>query len=103
MAKISAIRQLLMNLPLFMVSMKCVCQPSSGSTLPNDAAIPPSAMTVCALPSRLLVSTPTERPCSVAAMAARRPAPPAPMMRTSCSLTSCPALPLALCPSLCTT
>ena len=68
-----------MNLPLFMVSMKCVRQPSSASTLPRAVAMPPSAMTVCALPSRLLVTMPTERPRSAAEIAARKPAPPAPI------------------------
>jgi len=45
-------------------------------------------MTVCALPSRDFVTIPTERPRWVAETAALRPAPPAPMIRTSCSLTS---------------
>ena len=50
------------------------------------AAIPPSAMTVCALPSSDLVTTPTETPAADASIAARKPAPPAPMIRTSCSI-----------------
>src|SRR5947209_2848562 len=52
------------------------------------AAMPPSAITVCALPSRDLHTTPTEAPAAEAAIAARRPAPPAPMIRTSCSCVS---------------
>ena len=45
--------------------------------------MPPSAMTVWALPSSDLQTTPTERPAAMPATAARRPAPPAPMMRMS--------------------
>ena len=44
-------RQLLSILPPRMVSRKWTCQLSSGHTLPMAAAMPPSAMTVCALPS----------------------------------------------------
>ncbi len=47
------------------------------------AAMPPSAMTVCALPSRDLHTTAVRAPASWAAIAARRPAPPAPTMTTS--------------------
>ena len=43
-------RQLLSILPPRMVSRKCTCQLSSGHTLPMAAAMPPSAMTVWALP-----------------------------------------------------
>src|SRR5829696_2385314 len=96
LAKISAIRQLLRNLPLFMVSMKCSCQLSSGSTFPTDAAMPPSAMTVWALPKSDLLTTPTESPRSLASIAALSPAPPAPIISTSCSLTSCRAEPFTL-------
>ena len=66
MAWISAIRQLLMNFPLLIVSIKCWRQESSESTFPKAAAMPPSAMTVCALPSRDFVTIPTERPRWVA-------------------------------------
>src|SRR5262245_7466650 len=47
------------------------------------AAMPPSAITVWALPSKLLQITAVLAPASWAATAARRPAPPAPMMMTS--------------------
>src|SRR4249919_1789182 len=47
------------------------------------AAMPPSAITVCALPSKDLQIKPTETPLPAASIAARRPAPPAPMTRTS--------------------
>ena len=43
-------RQLLSILPPRMVSRKWTCQLSSVQTLPIAAAMPPSAMTVCALP-----------------------------------------------------
>ncbi len=76
-------RQLLSILPPRMVSRKWTCQLSSGQTLPIAAAMPPSAMTVCALPSSDLQITATRRPRSLASMTARRPAPPAPMTMTS--------------------
>src|SRR4051794_13219742 len=66
-----------------MVSRKCTCQLSSGYTLPIEAAMPPSAITVCALPSRDLQTTATRAPASWAAIAARSPAPPAPITTTS--------------------
>ena len=45
-----------------------------------------SAITVCALPRRLLQTSPTEQPSTAAApMAARNPAPPAPITKTSYS------------------
>jgi hypothetical protein len=53
------------------------------STLPSAAATPPSAITVCAFPSSDLHTSPTFTPADDAAIAARNPAPPAPMMRTS--------------------
>ena len=71
-----------------MVSAKWTSQLSSASTLPIPAAMPPSAMTVCALPSSDLVTTATRQPASAAAMAARIPAPPAPTTRTSQSIVS---------------
>ena len=76
-------RQLLSILPPRMVSRKWTCQLSSGHTLPMAAAMPPSAMTVCALPSSDLQTIAVRSPRSVASMAARSPAPPAPMMMTS--------------------
>ena len=50
--------------------------------------MPPSAMTVCALPSNDLQTRPTETPSAAAAIAARSPAPPAPITKTSCSWVS---------------
>src|SRR6478672_6431094 len=79
----SAIRHELRNLPPRIVSRKCTCQLSLLLTLPMLAAMPPSAMTVCALPNSDLQITATRIPASRAAIAARRPAPPAPMTRTS--------------------
>src|SRR5436190_14701056 len=78
-----------------MVSRKCTCQLSSGHRLPSAAAAPPSAMTVGALPSRDLPTTATRAPASWAAIAARRPEPPAPITTTSyrCASTSA-ALPV---------
>ena len=54
----------------------------------SAAATPPSAMTVCALPSSDLQTRPTDIPAAAASIAARSPAPPAPMTRTSCSWVS---------------
>src|SRR3954447_9151098 len=50
--------------------------------------MPPSAMTVCALPSSDLHTTAVRAPASWAAIAARRPAPPAPMTTTSYACSS---------------
>src|SRR6476659_8509754 len=47
------------------------------------AATPPAAITVWALPSSDLQTSPTSAPATLAAIAARNPAPPAPMTRTS--------------------
>src|SRR5688572_27656603 len=47
--------------------------------------MPPSAMTVCALPRSDLQMTPVERPPVAQEIAARSPAPPAPTTSTSCS------------------
>src|ERR1700749_4073147 len=66
-----------------MVSRKWTFQLSSSHTLPMAAPAPPSAMTVWALPSRLLQMTAVLAPASWAAMAARRPEPPAPLTRTA--------------------
>ena len=55
-------RQLLSILPPRIVSRKWTCQLSSFQTLPMAAAMPPSAMTVCALPSRDLQMTAVRRP-----------------------------------------
>src|SRR5215207_3336662 len=81
----SAICQLLRYLPPNIVSWKCMRQSSSGATFPSEAAIPPSAITVCALPSSDLHTSAVRAPASEAAIAARRPAPPAPITRTSYS------------------
>ena len=70
-------------MPPRIVSRKCTCQLSLLLTLPMLAAMPPSAMTVCALPKSDLQITAVRIPASRAAIAARRPAPPAPMTRTS--------------------
>src|SRR5262245_16683046 len=78
-----AIRGLLRSLPPTIVSRKCVCQVSRSSTCWSEAATPPSAMTVWALPSNDLQTRPTFAPASAASMAARSPAPPAPTTRTS--------------------
>src|SRR5664280_1934637 len=83
-----AMRQLLRSLPPRMVSRKCTFQLSSEWTLPMAAAMPPSAITVWALPSRDLQTTAVRRPMAWASTAARRPAPPAPMMTTSNSWVS---------------
>ena len=76
-------RQLLSILPPRIVSRKWTCQLSSGHTWPMAAAMPPSAMTVCALPRSDLQTSADARPRSLASIAARRPAPPAPMTMTS--------------------
>jgi hypothetical protein len=49
------------------------------------AAMPPSAMTVWALPRSDLQMSAVFTPAALASMAARSPAPPAPMTRTSYS------------------
>src|SRR5215212_5268219 len=72
-----------------MVSRKWTFQLSLEFTLPMAAAAPPSAMTVWALPNSDLQMTAVRMPSSRAAMAARRPAPPAPITRTSNSCSSC--------------
>jgi hypothetical protein len=59
------------------------------------AAMPPSAITVWALPSRDLHTTAVLAPASCAAMAARRPAPPAPITTTSYRCCSMPWMPRA--------
>ena len=79
----SAIRQLFRYLPPNIVSWKWIRQLSSGATLPSDAATPPSAITVCALPSSDLQTSAVRAPRSEAAIAARSPAPPAPITSTS--------------------
>ena len=72
----SAIRQLLTYCPPRIVSAKWTCQLSRSSTLASAAAMPPSAITVCALPSSDLQTIPTETPAAEASIAARSPAPP---------------------------
>src|SRR4051794_30940794 len=83
-----AIRQWLSIFPPRMVSRKCTRQLSSGHRLAIAAAIPPSAITVCALPSSDLQTTAVRAPLSCASIAARRPAPPAPTTTTSYSCFS---------------
>src|SRR3989304_6243074 len=56
--------------------------------LPSAAAMPPSAITVWALPSKDLQTRAVRAPAADDSMAARRPAPPAPMTRTSNSCVS---------------
>src|SRR4029079_17213052 len=68
-----------------MVSRKWTCQLSRGLTFPLAAAAPPSAITVCALPNSDLQTIAVRMPCSRAAIAARSPAPPAPITTTSYS------------------
>ena len=85
MACTSAIRQLLRSLPPRMVSRKWTCQLSSFQTFPIAAAMPPSAMTVWALPRSDLQTRATRTPWRFASMAARSPAPPAPITITSYS------------------
>ena len=58
----SAMRQLLRYCPPRIVSAKCTRQLSRSSTLPSAAAMPPSAMTVCALPSSDFLITATLAP-----------------------------------------
>src|SRR5947207_1559663 len=59
-----------------------------SSTFASAAAIPPSAITVCALPNKDLHTSPTRTPATEASIAARSPAPPAPITKTSCSKVS---------------
>ncbi|MNC93859.1 hypothetical protein D3C83_105810 [compost metagenome] len=66
-----------------MVSRKCTIQLSFGLTFPMAAAAPPSAITVWALPKSDLEMIAVRLPASRASMAARRPAPPAPITTTS--------------------
>ena len=66
-----------------MVSRKCTCQLSREFALPIAAAAPPSAITVCALPNSDFEMMATRLPASRASIAARRPAPPAPITTTS--------------------
>ena len=68
-----------------MVSRKCTFQLSSELTLPIAAAAPPSAITVWALPNSDLQTIAVRLPCWRASIAARSPAPPAPMTTTSYS------------------
>ena len=66
-----------------MVSPKCTIQLSLELALPIAAAQPPSAMTVWALPNSDLEMIAVFLPDTRASIAARSPAPPAPMMTTS--------------------
>ncbi len=83
----AAIRQSFKYCPPPHCICKCTFQLSRSSTFDNAAAIPPSAITVCALPSNDLHTKPTETPLAAASVAARRPAPPAPI--TSTAVTVC--------------
>ena len=76
-------RQLFTYWPPRIVSAKCTFQLSRSSLWPIAAAMPPSAITVWALPRSDLQMSPTDTPAPQASMAARRPAPPAPMTSTS--------------------
>ena len=76
-------RQLFTYWPPRMVSAKWTFQLSRSSLLAIAAAMPPSAITVWALPSSDLQISPTETPAPHASMAARSPAPPAPITSTS--------------------
>ncbi len=66
-----------------MVSRKCTIQLSREFTFPIAAAAPPSAITVCALPNSDLEMIAVFLPASRASIAARSPAPPAPITTTS--------------------
>src|SRR5882672_9723102 len=66
-----------------MVSRKWTIQLSLLFTLPIAAAAPPSAITVCALPNSDLEMIAVFLPASRASIAARSPAPPAPITTTS--------------------
>ena len=84
----SAMRQLFSIFPPCIVSWKWTFQSSWESKFASAAATPPSAMTVWALPRSDLQTSPTEAPCADASIAARRPAPPAPITMTSCVCVS---------------
>src|SRR5712691_287918 len=88
----SAMRQLFRYCPPRIVSAKWTRQLSRSSTLPMAAAMPPSAITVWALPSNDFVTTPTFTPAAEASIAARSPAPPAPTTSTSNSWASYSAM-----------
>src|SRR5947208_8676004 len=89
-----AMRQLFSILPPRIVSRKWTCQLSSGQTLPRAAAIPPSAITVWALPRRDFVTRAVRAPWPWASTAARKPAPPAPITTTSYSCVSWRSMPV---------
>jgi hypothetical protein len=82
-AWICAMRQLFRSLPPRMVSRKWTFQLSSFQTFPIAAAMPPSAMTVCAFPRSDLQMSAVFTRLPLASIAARSPAPPAPMTITS--------------------
>src|SRR5438045_4036160 len=83
-----AMRQLFRSFPPRMVSRKCTFQLSSGHTLPSAAAMPPSAITVWAFPRSDLHTIAVFAPSAWASIAARKPAPPAPITTTSYSWRS---------------
>src|SRR5438105_863998 len=66
-----------------MVSAKCCCHVSCGSTVASAAFIPPAASEVWASRRPRFPTTRTAAPASRAAMAARIPAPPVPITTTS--------------------
>src|SRR5437762_1938642 len=76
-----------------MVSRKWTIQLSLLFTLPMAAAAPPSAMTVCALPNSDFEMMAVFLPASRASIAARSPAPPAPITTTSSVCRSLLAIP----------
>src|SRR5262249_21365670 len=92
----SAIRQLFRNFPPRMVSRKCTCQLSLELALPIDAAQPPSAITVCALPTSDLQIPATRIACCRASIAPRGPSPPAPITSTSYACRSTSVISLSL-------
>jgi len=68
------------------VSRKWTFQLSRGSTLPIAAAMPPSAITGVCLAEEALRDHAVLSCCPLHAIAARSPAPPAPITITSCSM-----------------
>src|SRR6266404_95846 len=74
-AWILAMRQSFRSFPPRMVSRKWTFQLSRESVVASAAATPPSAITVCALPSSDLQMSATEQPWAAASIAARRVAP----------------------------
>ncbi len=82
----SAMRELFRYWPPRMVSAKWTRQLSRSSTFPIAAATPPSAITVWAF-REAICTRPDLYAGGRASIAARKPAPPAPITKTSCSKT----------------